>query len=98
MAMTNVYQIASDGRAIPKEITGTVGRTERIGMTYYGNPIYRVYLDAVAADGSDWSGIYRISDNASIVYGIENTEYREEAHTFRLTRAGRLSGYARKVA
>lgn len=98
MAMTNVYQIASDGRAIPKEITGTVERSERIGMTYYGNPIYRVYLKATAVDGSDWSGIYRISDNAAIVYGIENPEYREEAHTYQVTRAGRLSGSARKVA
>lgn len=33
----------------------------------------------------------RISDNASLVYGIENPEYREDEHTFALTRAGRVS-------
>lgn len=98
MAMTNVYQVSTAGRVIPKEITGKIERTERIGHTVYGNPIYRVYLNGTAADGTDWSGIYRVSDNAAIVYGIENPEYREEAHTYQVTRAGRLSGYVRKVA
>lgn len=89
--MTDVYQTASNGTAIPKEITGTVTRVETTGHTIYGNPIKRVYLNATAADGSDHSGTYRISDNAGIVYGIDNAEYRDTAHVFTLTRAGRIS-------
>ena len=93
--MTNVYRQASNGTMIPYEITGTVVRVERIGHTIYGNPIKRVYLDATAADGTDRSGIYRISDNASLAYAIENAEYRDVAHTFALTRAGRISHVVR---
>ena len=89
--MTNAYRVSSNGSIIPYEITGTVARVERIGHTAYGNPIKRVYLDARAVDGTDWSGIYRISDNAALVYAIENAEYRDEPHTFALTRAGRVS-------
>ena len=93
--LTNVYQTATDGTIIPREITGTVGRVERIGHTVYGNPIMRVYVEGKSADGQDQSGIYRISDNAGIVYGIENPEYRDEPHTFALTRAGRISHVVR---
>lgn len=96
MTMVNVYQQASDGRMIPREITGTVVRVERIGHTIYGNPIKRVYLDATAVDGTDHSGIYRISDNASLAYGIENPEFASEPHTFALTRAGRISHVIRR--
>ena len=92
---TNVYQTATDGTVIPREITGTVGRVERIGHTVYGNPIMRVYVEGTSAEGRDWSGVYRISDNASMVYGIENPEYRNEPHTFALTRAGRISHIVR---
>lgn len=76
-------------------ITGTVVRVERIGHTIYGNPIKRVYLDATDAEGTDCSGIYRISDNASLVYAVENAEFASEAHTFALTRAGRISHVVR---
>ena len=69
-------------------ITGTVSRVERIGHTFYGNPIMRVSVRQVGAESPAW---YRISDNASLVYGIENAEYREQVHTFALTRAGRIS-------
>ena len=93
--LTNVYQTATNGTIIPREITGTVGRVERIGHTVYGNPIMRVYVEGTSADGQDQSGIYRISDNASIVYGIENPEYRDERHTFALTRAGCISHVVR---
>lgn len=89
--MTNVYRQGSNGTMIPYEITGTVTSVKRHGHTIYGNPIMSVYLDASADDGTDWSGLYRISDNAALVYAIENTEFRDVAHTFHLTRAGRIS-------
>lgn len=68
-------------------ITGTVTRVERKGHTVYGNPIMVVTLDL----GYGYPEAVRISDNASLVYGIENAEYREQPHTFALTRAGRIS-------
>lgn len=67
-----------------KTVTGRVTGIKRHGHTYYGNPMMSVQLD-----GGEW---YRISDNAGIVYGIENPEYRDAPHVFELTRAGRLSG------
>ena len=93
--MTNVYQVTPRGGVIPREITGKVERVERHGHTVYGNPIMSVYIAATSADGVDQSGLYRISDNASIVYGIANPEYRDESHTFALTRSGRISHVVR---
>jgi len=67
-------------------ITGKVIHTKRHGHTVYGNPIISISLDT---DGyGEW---HRISDNASLVYAIENAEFASEAHTFALTRAGRIS-------
>lgn len=94
--MTNVYQTTTNGDVIPKEITGTVERVERTGLTAYGNPITRIYVNGVSVDGRDWSGIYRISDNASMVYEITNLEFKSEEHTFALTRAGRISHVVRR--
>ena len=70
------------------KVTGKVTRVERIGHTVYGNPIMRVAIESPNGD----IGTYRISDNAGIVYGIENPEYRDIVHTFELTKAGRISG------
>lgn len=41
--MTNVYQITPAGAVIPREVTGTIKRVERMGHTVYGieNPEYR---------------------------------------------------------
>lgn len=64
-------------------ITGKVTAVKRHGHTIYGNPMMSIQIDS-----GDW---YRISDNAGLVYAIENREYREHAHTFALTRAGRIS-------
>ena len=76
-------------------ITGTVTRVIRHGHTVYGNPIVSVVLNITAIDGtpavSEAPVTVRVSDNASIVYGIENAEYRTSPHTFALTRAGRIS-------
>lgn len=92
----NVYQIATDGTVIPKEISGKVIRVERKGHTIYGNPIKSVYLEATSVEGADHSGLYRISDNASLAYEIENGEFRDQPHTFALTRAGRISHVIRE--
>ena len=70
------------------KVTGKVTRVERIGHTVYGNPIMRVAIESPNGD----IGTYRISDNAGIVYGIKNPEYRDIVHTFELTNAGRISG------
>jgi hypothetical protein len=69
-------------------ITGTVSKIVREGHTVYGNPIMRVSIRQVNAESPAW---FRISDNASLVYAIENPEYRDQPHTFALTRAGRIS-------
>lgn len=69
-------------------VIGTVTRVQRLGHTVYGNPIMSVY---VQTDDPATRGTYRISDNAGLVYEIDNPEYREAEHTFALTRAGRIS-------
>lgn len=71
-------------------ITGTITRVIRHGHTVYGNPIMSVCIEGEGI-GDYGYGEYRISDNASVVYGIENAEYRTTPHTFALTRAGRIS-------
>jgi hypothetical protein len=72
-----------------KTTTGKVTATKTHGHTTYGNPLMSVQLDTYPGE---W---FRISDNAGLVYAIENREYRETPHTFELTRAGRLSGVVR---
>lgn len=71
-------------------ITGTITRVERKGHTVYGNPIMVLSIEGEGI-GDYGYGTFRVSDNASLVYGIENAEYREQPHTFALTRAGRIS-------
>lgn len=70
-------------------ITGKVIATEYASTSYLGNPAYWVTLD----NGET----YRTMDNAGLAYGITNPEYREDAHVFTLTRAGRIRS-ARKAA
>ena len=90
-----------------KTVTGRVTGVKRHGVTYYGNPIMSVTIEPVAltpgavhSNGVPWLPsdgpmTFRISDNAGIVYGIENPEYRDIPHTFTVTKAGRLSGMVR---
>jgi hypothetical protein len=47
-------------------------------------------LDGIPAESSSLVRI-RIQNDAGLVYGIENSEYRDEPHAFALTRAGRIS-------
>lgn len=74
-----------------RSVTGRVVDVKRHGHTFYGNPIFSVALNTVPGE---W---LRISDNASIVYAINNPEYREHEHEFELTRAGRISGRVRRI-
>lgn len=67
-------------------ITAKVVRVIRHGHTVYGNPMMSVVLD------TEPDTQYRLSNNASLVYAIENPEFRERLHVFTLTRAGRISG------
>lgn len=73
-------------------ITGTVSNISREGHTVYGNPIIRVSIRQVNAESPAW---FRISDNAQLAYQIGNGEFREQPHTFALTRAGRISHVVR---
>lgn len=68
-------------------VTGKVTAIKRHGHTIYGNPMMSIQLNS-----GEW---YRISNDAGIVYAIENREFREGAHTFALTRAGRISRHVR---
>lgn len=74
-----------------KTVTGTVLYVERHGHTVYGNPMMSVHIVEPEVDGVSKHDTYRISNNASLVYAIENPEYKEQPHTFALTRAGRIS-------
>ena len=65
-------------------ITGRVVATKHAGTSTMGNPSYWVTLDT--------GDIFRTSANAGIAYGITNRNFRDEAHVFSLTKAGRISG------
>jgi hypothetical protein len=73
-------------------ITGKVIRVYRHGYTVYGNPIMSIVLE-----GDEWGVSHRISDNANLVYQINNPEFRDDPHTFALTRAGRISHVIREA-
>ena len=80
-------------------VTGTVANVIRHGHTVYGNPMMSLALVVSQIDGtpaeSEALVTVRVSDNASMVYCIDNPEYRSEPHTFALTRAGRISHVVR---
>lgn len=82
-----------------QQITGKVTRVETINHTRNGNPIKRIAIEVTenrVVDGSPYfvgdTFIARISDNSGLVYQIGNGEFRDEAHTFELTPAGRIRG------
>ena len=79
-------------------ITGTVTKVTRHGHTINGNPMMSLHLmlsePYVNAWGTWNAGdpiVVRMSNDASLAYAIENSEYRESPHMFALTRAGRIS-------
>lgn len=67
-------------------LTGTITATKHAGTSYYGNPAYWVTISTEAGD----TVTLRTQDNSGLAYGITNPEYRDEAHAFTLTRAGRI--------
>lgn len=69
-------------------ITGIVLDTITKGTTVYGNPIMEVILEDT---DSGEINRFRISDNASLVYEVDNHYLRTTPHTYVLTRAGRIS-------
>jgi hypothetical protein len=71
-------------------VTGLVVNVERLGCTAWGNPMHRVTL-STPTEGFDGVSVFRISNDASLNYGINNSEYRDVPHVFVLTRAGRIS-------
>lgn len=73
-------------------LTAKVLDTSRAGTSYYGNPSYDVTLET--RDGDTLT--LRTSANVMFAYACTNPEYREEWHTYELTRAGRIK-YARKI-
>lgn len=79
------------------DVTGIVTEVVRMGHTVNGNPKMAIKLKVTHIEGlplvsfgNDIATI-RISNDAAIVYEIENREFKEIAHTFYLTRAGRIS-------
>ena len=70
-------------------VTGIVVNVTRHGCTIWGNPMHSVEL-LTSSDGDNYR-TFRISNDASLNYGINNAEYRDTPHIFALTRAGRIS-------
>lgn len=73
-------------------LTAKVIDTQRAGTSYYGNPSYDITLET--RDGDTLT--LRTSANVMFAYACTNPEYREEFHTYELTRAGRIK-FARKI-
>jgi len=84
------------GNTIPNTITGKVTRVERMGLSRYGNPYHRVAIEIESIDGtpaeSSTPVILRTQIDSGINYAINNPEYRDVVHVFKLTRAGRIYG------
>lgn len=76
-------------------ITGIVTKVIRHGHTVNGNPTMSVTIQS--SEGWSTHAPLRISSDAILVYAIENSEFRNEPHTFALTRAGRISHVVREV-
>lgn len=74
-------------------VTGKVLATDRVGVSGNANPVYDVSI----VDSEGTAHIHRTSADVGLVYGITNPGYRDNAHTFGLTRAGRLNGYTKDV-
>ncbi len=81
-------------------VTGTVVNVERRGHTAFGNPMMSVtldlsHIDDVIVGGTDRTATFRIRNNASLVYAIENREFEKDLHTFALNRVGQISHVVR---
>jgi hypothetical protein len=81
-----------------KTITGLVLNTKRAGTSNYGNPSFDVTIRLTEIEGTPVTASHdelrtvtvRTQSNSGIAYGIQNPEYRDQAHVFTLTPAGRI--------
>lgn len=69
-------------------VKGKVLRVERMGTSRFGNPYFMVAIETATGEVQKW----RTQIDSSINYAIDNPEYKERAHAFKLTRAGRIFG------
>ena len=69
-------------------ITALVISTKRVGTSRNGNPSYDVELGSPTLPTGL---VFRTQSDSSLAYEIGNAEYRDEPHTFALTRTGRIS-------
>jgi len=78
-------------------VTGRVEKVIRHGATINGNPMMSVGLRLSAIDGTPAESselvTVRLQNDSGLAYAIENAEFRNEDHTFTLTKAGRINGY-----
>lgn len=72
-------------------IVGTIERVERLGTSMYGNPYFRVGIVTPEGDVT----ILRTQIDSMINHGIDNPEYKQHTHTFKLTNACRIYGAER---
>lgn len=80
---------------VSTHVTGRVVGTKHTGTTPMGNPRFDVTIELLNIDGtpvlSSSAVTFKLADNTGLAYGIENPEYRREAHVFGLNRAGRIT-------
>lgn len=74
-------------------VTGKVTATRHAGTSSMGNGSYWV---AIVTD-QGYGEIYRTATNSAISYEITNAEFRDQAHEFELSKAGRLTGRYRSA-
>jgi len=68
------------------KLIGKVTRVERLGASMYGNPFFRIAIE----DAQGEAHIVRTQIDSSLNYAINNPEYREHTHEFKLTTAMRV--------
>ena len=72
-----------------RTIRGIVIRVIRHGTSRNGNPRMSVEL-STPTQGFDGIATLRLQDDAGLAYEIENPEFADMPHTFKLSRAGRI--------
>lgn len=67
-------------------VRGKIVGTERLGTSRNGNPYYSVTIQLDSGELQT----FRVSIDSACNYGIENREYRDDVHTFHLSKANRI--------
>ena len=86
------YKVIDPMQAYRRQVIAKVLNVEWTGRTIYGNGIG--YVTMVLMDGRTMR--LRIRDNSTIVYAVENNEFKTAWHHWELTKANRLSGRVRE--